>query len=52
MREFLVHEDDDGTWIAEARELPGFQAKAKTQEEALQKIQAVLKIYYPCRCED
>lgn len=52
MREFVIYQDDDGAWVAEARELPGVHMKGKTQKEALEKIQAALKIYYPCRCED
>ena len=52
MREFTVYEDDDGTWVAEAKELPGVHMRGKTQQEALEKIQTALRIYYPCRCED
>lgn len=52
MREFIIYQDDDNTWVAEAKELPGVYMKGKTQKEALDKIQAALKIYYPCRCED
>jgi len=52
MREFLIYQDDDGTWVAEAKELPGVHMRGNTQKEALEKIQAFLKIYYPCRCED
>jgi len=52
MREFIIYQDDDNTWVAEARELPGVHMRGKTQKEALEKIQAALKIYYPCRCED
>lgn len=52
MREFLIYQDDDGAWVAEAKELPGVHMRGATQKEALEKIQAALKIYYPCRCED
>jgi predicted RNase H-like HicB family nuclease len=52
MREFIVYQDDDGTWVAEAKELPGVHMRGKTQQEALEKIQTALRIYYPCRCED
>jgi len=52
MREFSIYQDDDGTWIAEAQELPGMRMRGKTQNEALEKIQAALKTYYPCTCED
>ncbi|MBI5846852.1 MAG: type II toxin-antitoxin system HicB family antitoxin [Nitrospirae bacterium] len=52
MREFIIYQNDDNTWIAEAKELPGFYMKGKTEKEALEKIQTALKIYYPCRCDD
>jgi predicted RNase H-like HicB family nuclease len=52
MREFTVYQDDDGNWIAECKELPGYRAVGKSKEEALHKMKAVLLIYHPCRCED
>jgi len=52
MREFTIYQDDDGTWVAEAKELPGVHMRGATQKEALEKIQTAVKIYYPCRCED
>ena len=52
MRDFTLYEDDDGSWVAECRELPGYRATGKTKEEALQKMQSALLIYHPCRCED
>ena len=52
MREFEVYQDDDGQWVAECREIPGYRARGATQQEAIEKIKAVLLIYYPCRCED
>ena len=52
MREFTLYEDDDGSWVAECGELPGYRATGKTKEEALQKMQAALLIYHPCRCGD
>lgn len=52
MRDFILYEDADGEWVAETEELPGYRARGKTKEEALDKIQAALKFYHPCRCED
>ena len=52
MREFILYQDDDGGWVAECKDIPGYRAKAKTREEALDRIKAVLLLYYPCRCED
>jgi|OpeIllAssembly_1097287.scaffolds.fasta_scaffold13527_2 predicted RNase H-like HicB family nuclease len=52
MREFILYEDDDGSWIAECKELPGYRATGKTKDEALQKVKHALLLYHPCRCED
>lgn len=52
MREFTVYQDDDGYWIAECGELPGYRAKGGTREEAMEKIKSALLTYFPCRCED
>jgi predicted RNase H-like HicB family nuclease len=52
MREFTLYEEDNGIWIAECKELPGYRATGKTKEEALQKVQHALLLYHPCRCED
>jgi len=52
MREFIIYQDDDGQWVAECKELPGYRAQAGTREEALEKMKSALLIFYPCRCED
>lgn len=52
MREFILSQDNDGTWVAETPELPGLRVSGRTEKEALEKIQAALKLYHPCRCED
>ncbi|HWR59930.1 MAG TPA: type II toxin-antitoxin system HicB family antitoxin [Thermodesulfovibrionales bacterium] len=52
MREFITYQEDDGTWCAECRELPGYKAKGKTESEALEKIKTALLMHYPCKCEE
>jgi len=52
MRTFTVYRDDNGNWVAECEELPGYRTTGKTQEEALGKIKHALLLYHPCRCED
>lgn len=52
MRTFTVYQDDNGNWVAECEELPGYRTNGKTQEEALEKIKHALLLYHPCRCED
>jgi predicted RNase H-like HicB family nuclease len=48
MKEFTVYQDDSGHWIVTSEKLPGFTAKGKTQDEALEKIKAAMRMYYPC----
>lgn len=52
MRDLIIYQVDDGLWIAESTEIPGYKAKGKTREEAIEKIRAALLIYNPCSCED
>ncbi len=52
MRDFTLYEDENGQWIAECEEIPGYRAKAKTKEEALAKIRAALLTFFPCKCEE
>jgi len=51
MREFTIYQDDDGQWVVECKELPGYRAQAETREGALEKMKSALLIFYPCRCE-
>lgn len=52
MRDLIIYQVDDDLWIAESGEIPGYKAKGKTREEAIEKIRAALLIYNPCKCED
>lgn len=52
MREFQVYEDENGQWIAECKDIPGYRAKARTREEVLAKIKSALLTFYPCKCEE
>jgi predicted RNase H-like HicB family nuclease len=52
MREFILYQDDSGQWTAECKDMPGYRVKAKTEEEALEKIKSALLTFYPCRCEE
>jgi predicted RNase H-like HicB family nuclease len=52
MREFIIYEDNDGLWCAECRDLPGYRAKGRTKEEALEKMKSALLMHYPCKCEE
>lgn len=52
MRELIIYQDNDGLWIAESKEIPGYKVKGKTKEEAIEKIKNALLIIHPCKCED
>lgn len=52
MRELTIYQDDDGFWVVESKELPGYRAKGKTKEEAIEKMKNMLLFINPCRCED
>ncbi|RJQ48163.1 MAG: type II toxin-antitoxin system HicB family antitoxin [Nitrospiraceae bacterium] len=48
MKELTVSRDDTGEWLVTSREIPGFIARGKTQQEALDKMKQAFKIYFPC----
>ena len=48
MREFILYQEDDGTWVAETKQLPGVRMRGKTGEEAVEKLKNALKLYFPC----
>jgi predicted RNase H-like HicB family nuclease len=52
MRELIVYQDNDGQWVAECPEMPGYRAKAGSKEEAVEKMKAALLVFFPCKCED
>ena len=53
MKEFTIYQDDSGNWIAASDKIPGFVAKGKTEQEAVEKIKNAFRVYYPCGdCED
>jgi predicted RNase H-like HicB family nuclease len=52
MRRITIYQDDDGQWVAECEELPGYRAIGRTSEEAIEKMKSALLRFYPCRCED
>lgn len=48
MKEFTVSQDENGNWIVTNEKLPGYIAKGRTQKEAINKMVAALKMYFPC----
>jgi predicted RNase H-like HicB family nuclease len=53
MKEFSIYQNIGGEWVVTCDKLPGFSAKGKTQEEAIEKMKAAFRVYYPCgECKD
>lgn len=53
MKEFSLTQDANGDWIVTSEKLPGFIARGKTREEAIEKMKVAIRMYYPCgECKD
>jgi len=53
MKEFTISQDESGNWIVTSDKIPGFVAKGKTQQEAIEKMKNAFRVYYPCgECKD
>ena len=48
MKEFIVSQDGQNEWRVSCEKVPGYIAKGKTQQEAIEKMKQALKVYYPC----
>jgi len=48
MKELTLYQEDDGTWVASSSRLPGYVAKAKTPEEAIDRFKKAFSMYFPC----
>jgi predicted RNase H-like HicB family nuclease len=53
VKEFTVSQDNNGTWIVTSDKLPGYIARGKTEQEAIEKMKQAFRTYYPCgECKD
>ena len=53
MKEFILSQDSNGDWIVTSDKLPGFIARGKTEQEAIEKMKQAFRTYYPCgECKD
>ncbi len=48
MKEFMMSQDVSGAWVVRCDKLPGYQAKGKTQVEAIEKMKDAMRVYFPC----
>ena len=51
-RQVIIHEGEDGYWIAECPSLPGCVSQGKTKEEATQNIKKAIEGYIEALEED
>lgn len=53
MKEFTISQDEQGAWIVTSEKIPGFAARGRTPEEAIEKMKQAFRMYYPCgECKD
>jgi hypothetical protein len=53
LKEFIISQDTNGEWIVTSDKMPGFVARGKTQQEAIEKMKDAFRVYYPCGdCKD
>jgi predicted RNase H-like HicB family nuclease len=55
MKELTVYKGEMGEWIVTSDKMPGFMARGKTPEEAVEKMKRAFTVYYPCdssNCKD
>ena len=48
MKELKISQDENNEWIVTSDKIPGFVAKGKTVDEAVEKIKKAIKTYFPC----
>ncbi|GBE04510.1 hypothetical protein BMS3Abin10_00126 [bacterium BMS3Abin10] len=48
MKEFTISQNENNEWIVTSDKIPGFIAKGKTMEEAVEKMKKAFNTYFPC----
>jgi predicted RNase H-like HicB family nuclease len=51
-RQVIIHEGEDGYWIAECPSLPGCVSQGKTEDEATENIKEAISAYIEALKED
>ncbi len=52
MRQVLMYQDEENTWVVECPSLPGCISQGQTKEEALRNIQEAIRAYVAALEED
>ncbi|GBE03578.1 hypothetical protein BMS3Abin09_00495 [bacterium BMS3Abin09] len=48
MKEFTVYQNETDEWIVQSKKIPGFSARGRTMQEALDKMKQAMRVYFPC----
>lgn len=48
MKELIISKDENNEWVITSDKIPGFVAKGKTVDEALEKMKKAFNTYFPC----
>ncbi len=48
MKELKISQDENNEWVIMSDKIPGFVAKGKTVDEAVEKMKKVFNVYFPC----
>ena len=52
MRQVLMYQDEENTWVVECPSLPGCISQGQTKEEALRNIQEAIRAYVSALVDD
>ncbi len=53
MKELKVYRDENNEWVVTSDKMPGFTAKGKTVNQAVEKMKKALNTYFPCgQCKE
>jgi len=52
MRQVLMYQDEEGTWVVECPSLPGCISQGQTKQEALGNVQEAIRAYVAALEED
>jgi predicted RNase H-like HicB family nuclease len=52
MRQVLMYQDEENTWVVECPSLPGCISQGQTKDEALRNIQEAIRAYVAALKED
>ncbi|NOZ70268.1 MAG: type II toxin-antitoxin system HicB family antitoxin [Deferribacteres bacterium] len=48
MKELKISRDENNQWVVASDKMPGFVARGRTLDEAIEKIKKAFNIYFPC----